>query len=222
MTDKETDAFFAALAGKAAPGEPANPAEVFGRAAREELVARQAWDDAFASAPPHEPTEQDAALNERLIGQLRARGLLAQEVSAASRRPAGRSSVWSRWRDAVLGDGWIRPLALAASVAVVSLLVLRPLGDEDMAPALRGGDAAREVLLVPDAAGLQQRLVVDLTAAGATATATQIKLDPPVWRVVVEWPAGADVQRIRKILQDAGLQVPQGQSVEFDVVTRHQ
>lgn len=129
--------------------------------------------------------------------------------------PASLLAQWTRW---ALGDGWYRPVALAAALMLCTAVVWRmlpPVGDSE-SEVMRGG--ATTAIAVDDAAATARQLRERLVAAGAEVVSAP--LSPSEWVLQVDVPEGADAGPVRRILTDAGVSLDGAPPFEVTVRQR--
>jgi hypothetical protein len=124
LDDTESDAFFDALGGRRpAEGERPSPGAQAMRAAllAQAKTVREAQ-AAQASDLSAEETAQMAELKQRLVQQ----GVLPPLRNQPSKaRPPQQIKWWRALADTLLGGGWPRSMAMAASLVLVSAVALR-------------------------------------------------------------------------------------------------
>lgn len=215
--EEDTHAFFEQLQGKTpTDGRASRPGVTALREALQaQTVTMRSAEMATMADLDSEEKARMAALKQRLIDQ----GLLGVPVvPVASKTPrfVEHTSLLQRIRDVLLGDGWQRPVAFAASVIFGILIVLKiafpPPTEENI---MRGSVTA--VIVAPDPAAAAESLVTKLQSTGAEVLSVQINVNE--WSVRIDVPRTGNLPAVQKILSDAGVQVvgppPYSVSVKF-------
>lgn len=103
----------------------------------------------------------------------------------------------------IFGHSWQRPLAMVASVLMVSLVVLRGgmWAPQDDAPDVYRG-APKTVIVVPNPEATARQLTARLNEAGADAIAVQINTTE--WSVSVELVDTSKLELVQQILGETG------------------
>jgi len=197
----DTNAFFDQLLGKLpTDGRAPHPgvAELRDALLAQIETQRSAETATAADFDQHE-LERMAEIKQLLID----RGLLAPAAKPSSRN-MDRPHLLQRLSETLLGDGWHRPLALAASlllcIVVIVTLTLPPATDEIL---LRGADSP--VMIAPDPAVAAESLAAQLRNAGAEVLV--VPINAKEWSVRIDVPQSVELAAIQKILSASGVQV---------------
>jgi hypothetical protein len=198
----DTNAFFDQLLGKLpTDGRAPHPgvAELRDALLAQIETQRSAETATAADFDQHE-LERMAEIKQLLIDQ----GLLGTTKMNTSSRSVDRPNLLQRLSEALLGDGWHRPVALAASlilcIVVIVTLTLPPPTDEIL---LRGADSP--VMIAPDPAAAAESLAAQLRNAGAKVLV--VPINAKEWSVRIDVPQAVELAAIQKILSDSGVQV---------------
>jgi len=203
-TDRDTEEYFEALAGRRDGGPGA-------AALREALQAQARTLREAEQAQAADLTTDEKAKMDSLKLRLQAAGAF-RPAPVAPARP----SLGARIRQLLLGDSWQRPVAIAAGVVLASVLALRlvPSGDDDDPSRTLRGQPAR-VISVPDPQARVAELEKQLQAAGAEVLSAPISADE--WTLVVRVPDAGRLAAVQQLLRAAGFKVEGAPPYELGV-----
>lgn len=223
---RDTDDFYAALAGRPVPeGRGSADARLGAEIRRLMLEAEDAESVRIAKTVAQGIPAEDQALVAASLQRLRASGLLADDADPAPAQQADRDArrsapaaaaqdggglrTWLAGMSSLLfGSAWQKGLAFAA-VAALGIAVVLQLGPgrhDDGSDVMRGAGALE--LRVADPQAAQADLVRKLEQAGAQVTAVQI--GERVWSLQVSVPEQENAARVDAALKDAGLRPAPG------------
>lgn len=203
--DGET--FFEALAGRG-DGYPG------ARALREAIQAEARTLREAESARSEELSDAERARMDTIKQRLIEAGVFRKiagsvdrqpPAPSASSTPARQRSLWDGLRELLFGGTWQRPLALAASLLLATVLVLHMgLPQRDEAPDVMRGEP-HPAIETPAPAEAVRRLKAELTAVGAEVVSVQI--NDGEWALEVSVPDASNVTATQRILRDAGFRL---------------
>lgn len=203
--DEETRKFFEQLAGR--PTDDGAPPRPGIEALRDGLRAQIEIERAAESATDADLTGEEKARMLVIKQHLIERGLLGAPIAKSPSRTEARPSLLQRLKEAVFGSGWHGPVAVAASLMLAALVVLKialPPPDNVRGANVRG-DATTPAIFAPDPAAASEALAAPLREADAVVTV--VKINANKWKMMVEVPQSVDLVAIQKILKDAGVLV---------------
>lgn len=202
--DTESDNFLNALAGRRPNGEKGpNPGAQAMRAAL--LAQAQTVREAHA-AQASDLSDQEAAQMAELKQRLVQQGVLPPPRNQPSKaRPPQQIKWWRALTDTLLGGGWPRSMAMAASVVLVSVVVLRLAFVPTTDPDIERGRSDTPELISPRPDQAAEVLTAKLTAAGADVLLVQT--NEQEWALRITVPRSANGAAIVKVLGDAGIKV---------------
>lgn len=204
LDDTESDAFFDALGGRRpAEGErPASGAQAMRAALLAQANTVREAQAAQASDLSAEEAAQMAELKLRLVQQ----GVLKKSGPQAHKTGSLRMAQW--WQglvDALLGGGWQRPMAVAASLMLVSAVVLKLALPPSTDPDIERGSSDIPELISPAPAQAAEKLAAKLKAAGGDVLLVQT--DEQAWILRVTVPPHVNSASIARVLNEAGVKV---------------
>jgi hypothetical protein len=203
---RAADEFFDALAGRGDAGPGAGTLRAALKARAQTLAEAESADAAQWTAAER---ERMAALKERLR--------LAGAFRPAPAPPPGALAWLRAW---LLGPGggegiaWARPLALAAGVAIVGLVVVR-LWEPDRDPAYEPRGGKPHVVVAADPAARSAQVGAALRAAGADVVRAQI--NAAEWSLTVRAVPEPKLAEVQRVLRDAGVAVEGAPPYELSV-----
>lgn len=205
--EDEAVEFFEKLAGRSSPDKTsANDRGVVALrdALRNQIETMRAAEAANAS----DLSASELAKMDALRQQLLDKGLIGKPTAENAKQAAATRPNWAQWlRDALLGTGWQRPFAVAASlVMVVTLAVLMsrpPVPDPEM-EIMRGGNTTPQLIIAHPLETIEE-LTARLKPTGAEVAPLQI--NDKEWVLRISVPKHTDREAVKKILTNAGINV---------------
>lgn len=209
-TERETDDYFEALAGRAPHGSGAD-------ALRDALLA-----EARTLREAEAARAEDLGVAERAEMDGIKRRLIAAGAFRAS-VPVQPPHPWTRWIGGLFkglfDSNWQRPLAVAAGLVVATVIVLRldpGLDADDPSTTLRG--PAVSEIEAADAAARSAELERLLVQAGAEVV--RVPIDDKRWALQVDVPDAAALPAVQALLREAGFRVEGTPPYELGIRTQ--
>lgn len=201
--DTESDDFFDALSGRRPNGEKSpNPGAQAMRAAL--LAQAQTVREAHA-AQASDLSDQEAAQMAELKQRLVQQGVLPPPRNQPSKARPPQQKWWRALADTLLGGVWPRSMAMAASLVLVSAVVVRLAFVPTTDPDVERGRSDTPELISPRPDQAAELLTAKLTAAGADVLLVQT--NEQEWTLRITVPRSANSAAIVKVLGEAGIKV---------------